>query len=176
MSSGRVYTALGAEFQRIMSDIATNLQVVRERVAAAARAVGRDPAEVEILAVSKTWPASRLREAAAAGQRAFGENYVQEAEEKIAALADLGLEWHFIGPLQANKTRGVAERCAWVHSVIACGLRNASRLSVPQRFRLSRCASRSTSPARRARADAVRQKRRGFALLSPPCRRSICGA
>ncbi len=127
MSSGRVYTALGAEFQRIMSDIATNLQVVRERVAAAARAVGRDPAEVEILAVSKTWPASRLREAAAAGQRAFGENYVQEAEEKIAALADLGLEWHFIGPLQANKTRGVAERCAWVHSVDR--LRIAQRLS-----------------------------------------------
>ena len=127
MSSGRVYTALGAEFQRIMSDIATNLQAVRERVAAAARAAGRDPAEIFLLAVSKTWSAARVQEAALAGQRAFGENYVQEAVEKIDALAFLDLEWHFIGPLQANKTRPVAERCAWVHSIDR--LRVAERLS-----------------------------------------------
>ena len=70
-----------------------------------------------MLAVSKTWPAARVREAAAAGQRAFGENYVQEACDKATELKDLDLEWHFIGPLQGNKTRRVAEHFAWVHSV-----------------------------------------------------------
>ncbi len=70
-----------------------------------------------MLAVSKTWPAASVREAAASGQRAFGENYAQEAVDKAAELADLGLEWHFIGPLQGNKTRLVAENFAWVHSV-----------------------------------------------------------
>lgn len=73
-----------------------------------------------MLAVSKTWPAASVREAVAAGQRAFGENYVQEAVDKAAQLADLaeaGLEWHFIGPLQSNKTRLVAEHFAWAHSV-----------------------------------------------------------
>lgn len=72
---------------------------------------------VQLLAVSKTWPAASVREAAAAGQRAFGENYVQEAVGKVAELDDPGLEWHFIGPLQGNKTRPVAENFAWVHSV-----------------------------------------------------------
>lgn len=76
---------------------------------------------MQLLAVSKTWPAASVREAVAAGQRAFGENYVQEGLDKIAALADLappsGLEWHFIGPLQSNKTRPVAENFFWVHSV-----------------------------------------------------------
>ncbi len=110
-----------------MSDIATNLQVVRERVGAACAAVGRAPDEVRILAVSKTWPAAAVQAAAAAGQRAFGENYVQEALEKIAVIADPALEWHFIGPLQANKTRPVAEHFAWVHSVDR--LRLAERLS-----------------------------------------------
>lgn len=70
-----------------------------------------------MLAVSKTWPADDVREAARSGQRAFGENYVQEGVEKGAALADLGLEWHFIGPLQSNKTRPVAEHFAWVHTL-----------------------------------------------------------
>lgn len=87
------------------------------RIAGAAVAAGRDPAEVRLLAVSKTWPAESVREAAAAGQRAFGENYVQEGVAKVEALADLGLEWHFIGPLQSNKTRLVANRFAWVHSI-----------------------------------------------------------
>ena len=72
---------------------------------------------MQLLAVSKTWLASSVREAAAAGQHAFGENYVQEACNKAAELADPGLEWHFIGPLQSNKTRQVAENFAWVHSV-----------------------------------------------------------
>ena len=97
------------------------------RIARAAEAAGRDTAEVSLLAVSKTWPADSVREAAAAGQRAFGENYVQEGAEKVDALAGLGLEWHFIGPLQSNKTRLVANRFAWVHSIDR--LKIAERLS-----------------------------------------------
>ena len=97
------------------------------RIAHAAEAAGRDAAEVRLLAVSKTWPADSVREAAAAGQRAFGENYVQEGAEKVDALAGLGLEWHFIGPLQSNKTRLVANRFAWVHSIDR--LKIAERLS-----------------------------------------------
>lgn len=98
-----------------MAAIGDNLQVVRTRIEAAARAAGRDPRGVTLLAVTKTHAAARVREAAAAGQRAFGENYVQEALEKIDAVA--GLEWHLIGPLQGNKTRVVAERFDWVQTV-----------------------------------------------------------
>ncbi|MDD2668652.1 MULTISPECIES: YggS family pyridoxal phosphate-dependent enzyme [Zoogloea] len=97
------------------------------RIARAAEAVGREPAGVRLLAVSKTWPADSVREAAAAGQRAFGENYVQEGVAKVEALAGLGLEWHFIGPLQSNKTRLVANSFAWVHSIDR--LKIAERLS-----------------------------------------------
>ena len=97
------------------------------RIARAAEAAGRNAAEVRLLAVSKTWPADSVREAAAAGQRAFGENYVQEGAEKVDALAGLGLEWRFIGPLQSNKTRQVANRFAWVHSIDR--LKIAERLS-----------------------------------------------
>ena len=100
-----------------MTPISANLQAVHARIAAAARAAGRDEKDVSLLAVSKTWPATHVREAAAAGQRAFGENYVQEGVAKVAELAALGLEWHFIGPLQSNKTRPVAESFDWVHSV-----------------------------------------------------------
>ena len=110
-----------------MSAIADNLQAVHARISNAAAAVGRSPESVRLLAVSKTWPASAVREAAAAGQRAFGENYVQEGVSKIEALADLELEWHFIGPLQGNKTRLVAENFAWVHSLDR--LKIAERLS-----------------------------------------------
>lgn len=110
-----------------MTPISANLQAVRARIAAACKAVGRAPQTVALLAVSKTWPAADVREAAAAGQRAFGENYVQEGVEKIAALADAGLEWHFIGPLQSNKTRPVAEHFAWVHTIDR--LKIAERLS-----------------------------------------------
>ena len=93
------------------------MQVVRERIAAAARAAGREPGNVALLAVSKTFAAGEVRAAFAAGQREFGENYVQEALEKIAALSALPLIWHFIGPIQSNKTRAIAEHFDWVHSV-----------------------------------------------------------
>ncbi|KAB2927482.1 MAG: YggS family pyridoxal phosphate-dependent enzyme [Dechloromonas sp.] len=110
-----------------MSAIAGNLQAVLARIAAASKAAGRLPESVHLLAVSKTWPAACVREAAAAGQRAFGENYAQEALAKVMATADLGLEWHFIGPLQSNKSRPVAEHFAWVHSIDR--LKLAERLS-----------------------------------------------
>jgi pyridoxal phosphate enzyme (YggS family) len=110
-----------------MTTIPANLQAVKARIAAACVQAGRDPAAVRLLAVSKTWPESAVRAAAGAGQVAFGESYVQEALPKMTALADLGLEWHFIGPLQSNKTRPVAEHFAWVHSVDR--LKLAERLS-----------------------------------------------
>lgn len=110
-----------------MTSISANLQAVRERVDAAARAVGRSPDEVDVLAVSKTWPAASILEAARAGQRAFGENYVQEGVAKIEELRDRHLEWHFVGPLQGNKSRMVAMHFDWVHSVDRDGL--AQRLS-----------------------------------------------
>lgn len=111
----------------IMSTIAANLQAVTARIGRAAHAAGRDPSTVRLLAVSKTWPAENVREAHAAGQAAFGENHEQEAVRKIEALADLPLEWHFIGPVQSNKTRAIAERFAWVHSIDRA--RIAERLS-----------------------------------------------
>jgi pyridoxal phosphate enzyme (YggS family) len=100
-----------------MRSIDDNLQAVRQRITRAATAAGRDPAGVTLLAVSKTHSAALIEQARAAGQRAFGENYVQEALEKIDALAHKGIEWHLVGPLQSNKTRMVAERFDWVHSV-----------------------------------------------------------
>jgi hypothetical protein len=100
-----------------MRSIHDNLQAVRERIARAATAAGRDPGTVALLAVSKTHPAALIEQALAAGQRAFGENYVQEALEKMDALAGRGIEWHLVGPLQSNKTKLVAARFDWVHSV-----------------------------------------------------------
>ncbi len=110
-----------------MTAILSNLQATREAIAQAAKAAQRNVAEVRLLAVSKTFPAAAVREAYQAGQVAFGENYLQEALEKIEALRDLPLEWHFIGPIQSNKTRPVAENFAWVHSVDR--LKIAERLS-----------------------------------------------
>ncbi len=92
-------------------------ETVRARVDAAARDSGRDPASISILAVSKGQPAARLREAAALGFTAFGENYVAEALPKMRELEGLALDWHFIGRLQANKTRPIATHFAWVHGV-----------------------------------------------------------
>jgi hypothetical protein len=115
------------EFQTIMSAIVTNLQAVRSRIVKASVSAGREPGSVALLAVSKTWPAGCVIEAARAGQRAFGENYAQEAVAKIRATAGLGLEWHFIGPLQDNKTRLVAQHFDWVHSLDR--LKTAERLS-----------------------------------------------
>jgi pyridoxal phosphate enzyme (YggS family) len=102
-----------------MSEIAENWQALRDRIDRAERAADRQPGSVRLLAVSKTQPPEAVRVAHACGQRAFGENYVQEGVAKVAALADLdpALEWHFIGPLQSNKTRDVAEAFHWVHSV-----------------------------------------------------------
>jgi pyridoxal phosphate enzyme (YggS family) len=100
-----------------MTTIAARLQAVNERIAAAARAAGRLPRDVTLVAVSKTFPAAAVAEGIAAGQRAFGENYVQEALDKMSALAGRDVEWHFIGPIQSNKTRPIAEAFAWVHGV-----------------------------------------------------------
>jgi PLP dependent protein len=102
-----------------MSDIQPNLDSVHRRIERAAQSAARDAASIALLAVSKTFPADAVRLAHAAGQRAFGENYVQESIAKIEALADLrsALEWHFIGPLQSNKTKLVAQHFDWVHSV-----------------------------------------------------------
>ncbi|WP_341891547.1 YggS family pyridoxal phosphate-dependent enzyme [Variovorax sp. YR752] len=112
-----------------MTMIGDDLQQVRARIDQACADAGRDPAAVRLLAVSKTFGPEAVREAHAAGQTAFGENYVQEGLDKIAALADLraGLEWHCIGPLQSNKTRPVAEQFDWVHSIDR--LKIAERLS-----------------------------------------------
>lgn len=105
-----------------------SLTRVRDRIQTAAREAGRDPETIRLLAVGKSRPAEALRRLAEAGQRDFGENYVQEALDKIAALSDQGqLIWHFIGPLQSNKTRAVAEAFQWVHSVDR--LKIAKRLS-----------------------------------------------
>ncbi|HUG22892.1 YggS family pyridoxal phosphate-dependent enzyme [Piscinibacter sp.] len=110
-----------------MATIADNIQQVRARIAAACAAAQRPVQSVTLLAVGKTFSAGALRQAHAAGQRAFGENYVQEAVDKIDTLADLpDAQWHLIGPLQSNKTRVVAERFDWVHSV--------ERLKVAQRL------------------------------------------
>jgi hypothetical protein len=113
-----------------MTDIAHNLTQVRDKISAAVALCGRAPEEVTLLAVSKTKPASAIEEAIAAGQRAFGENYVQEGVEKIRYFQEAGqnaLQWHFIGPLQSNKSRLVAEHFDWCHTVDR--LRIASRLS-----------------------------------------------
>ncbi len=109
-----------------MSTIAENISTLAERIHHAAQAVGRDPASIGLLAVSKTKPASDLREAYAAGLRDFGENYLQEALGKQLELSDLPLIWHFIGPIQSNKTRAIAEHFSWVHSV--------DRLKIAQRL------------------------------------------
>lgn len=100
-----------------MGAIAAALQACQNRISGACRQAGRGASCAKLLAVSKTFPETAIREAWAAGQRCFGESYVQEAQGKIAALAGLPIEWHFIGPLQSNKTRPVAEHFAWVHGI-----------------------------------------------------------
>ena len=112
-----------------MSQVTANLMLVKQRLELAALAAKREPEDIQLLAVSKTFPAIAVEEAMHAGQTAFGENYVQEGVEKILQLAKLRpwLEWHFIGPLQSNKTRDVAEHFDWVHSIDR--LKIAERLS-----------------------------------------------
>jgi PLP dependent protein len=110
-----------------MHKIDDKLAKVTARIHQAAIAAGRNPQTVQLIAVSKTQPAAAIAEAYACGQRAFGENYLQEALDKQAALTELAaIEWHFIGPIQSNKTRPIAEHFAWVHSV--------DRLKIAQRL------------------------------------------
>lgn len=113
-----------------MGAIARNLEMVCERIRAAERAARRPAGAVQLLAVAKTWPVEAVREAADAGQRAFGENYAQEGCAKVEMLAEMGLVWHFIGPLQSNKTRQIALHFDWVHSV--------ERLKIAQRLSAQR--------------------------------------
>jgi len=110
-----------------MATIATNLQGVNSRIERSARSAGRDPRDIVLVAVTKTFGPEAVRAAHAAGQRHFGESYVQEALEKMPLLGDLDLVWHYIGPIQSNKTRPIAERFAWAHSVDR--LKIAERLS-----------------------------------------------
>ncbi len=116
-----------------MASIAENISTVREEIGKAALGCGRPVASVALLAVSKTQGPEKVREAYAAGQRDFGENYVQEALSKISALPLPGLCWHFIGPIQSNKTREIAEHFQWVHSV--------DRLKIAQRLSAQRPAT-----------------------------------
>jgi PLP dependent protein len=104
------------------AEIADNLDRVRRRIGAAAHRAHRNPADVTLVAVSKTFGPDLIRAACASGQRAFGENRVQEAEAKISELADLGLEWHLIGHLQSNKAKKAASEFAWVQSVDSLSL------------------------------------------------------
>ena len=100
-----------------MTAILSNLQAVQQNIIEAAHQAKRESTSIMLLAVSKTFSAEAVREAYAAGQHAFGENYVQEALDKIAALQGLAIDWHFIGPIQSNKTKLLAEHFAWVHGV-----------------------------------------------------------
>ena len=114
-------------YSLIMDELAKRYQAVRERITQAALQAGRAPSDVQLLVVSKTFGPELVAQVAALGQRDFGENYVQEGVDKIAALRHLpGLVWHCIGPLQSNKTRLVAEHFDWVHSV--------DRLKIAQRL------------------------------------------
>ena len=166
-----------------MSSITANLQAVRERVAAAAHAAGRPADAVRVVAVSKTFAADAVREAARDGQRDFGENYVTEGVEKIRELASLGLTWHYIGPIQSNKTRLIAEHFDWVHSIdrekIAARLSQARgvgrvELQVCIQVNVSGEASKSgVAPAdaeslARAVADFPRLRLRGLMAIPEP--------
>ena len=111
-------------------DFAARFQAVLERIRIAESQFQRPPGSVRLLAVSKTHPATAVAALAAAGQHCFGENYLQEALDKMAELAALNLEWHFIGPIQTNKTRGIAEHFAWAHSV--------DRLKIAERLNAQR--------------------------------------
>jgi pyridoxal phosphate enzyme (YggS family) len=106
------------------------LQAVHDRIARAAQAAGRLVDHIALIAVTKTVPVERIAEAYRCGQRAFGENYVQESLAKIAALRDLPLEWHYIGPIQSNKTRAIGDHFQWVHSI--------DRVKIAQRLAAAR--------------------------------------
>ena len=166
-----------------MASIAANLQAVRSRIARAAQAAHRDSGDIALVAVSKTFPAGHIAEAFAAGQKAFGENHAQEAVAKVTALAPLPIEWHFIGPIQSNKTRLIAQHFGWVHSVESeriAGRLNAARpdgtppLNVCIQVNLSGEAAKSgVAPGEEAQlADAIarlpRLKLRGLMGIPEP--------
>ncbi|MGZ8252789.1 MAG: YggS family pyridoxal phosphate-dependent enzyme [Methylophilaceae bacterium] len=109
-----------------MTTIAVRLQAARASIDKAVTNTGRQPEHITLIAVSKAQPASSIREAYAQGQRLFGENYLQEALDKQAQLNELDIEWHFIGPIQSNKTQLIAQHFAWVHGV--------DRLKIAQRL------------------------------------------
>lgn len=167
-----------------MTAIQARLQTVRQRIESACRQAHRAPASVLLLAISKTFSAASIRDAYSAGQRSFGENYVQEGVEKITELADLDLDWHFTGPLQSNKSRQVAARFAWVHAIDR--LKIAQRLSdarSPHLPELNVCiqVNLSGEPTKRGAAaqevDALarsvsvlpRLKLRGLTTIPEPC-------
>jgi len=118
-----------------MTDIKQNIAEVRQRICLEAEKNSRKPAGITLLAVSKTRPAEQIREAWQTGQHCFGENYLQEALEKIEQLQDLAIEWHFIGPIQSNKTRAISENFHWVQTVDR--LRIAQRLNEQRPLNLS---------------------------------------
>ncbi|MBE7374987.1 YggS family pyridoxal phosphate-dependent enzyme [Pseudomonas lopnurensis] len=166
-----------------MSTIEKNIAKVAARIREAAQAAQREPAGVGLLAVSKTQPAAAIREAFAAGLRDFGENYLQEALDKQAELADLALTWHFIGPIQSNKTKPIAEHFAWVHSVDR--LKIAQRLSDQRPAELpplnvclqvnvsgeaskSGCAPEALKPLAQAIAALPRLRLRGLMCIPAP--------
>jgi len=113
-----------------MTTISERLQAAKAGIKAAAEDCGRDPDTVRLLAVSKAHTAEKIREAHAAGQHLFGENYLQEALDKQAELADLDIEWHFLGPIQSNKTQAIAQNFDWVHGV--------DRLKIAERLNAAR--------------------------------------
>jgi PLP dependent protein len=171
-----------------MTGIGANLEAVRARIEAACRAAGRPSDSVRLLAVSKSFGADAVRTAAHAKQRAFGESYVREALAKQDELGDLSLEWHFIGPIQSNKTRAIAEAFDWAHGVD--NLRIAQRLSSQRPDRLpplnvcvqvnvsgetskSGCRLDETLPLCRAVATLPRLRLRGLMAIPAPL---TCGA
>jgi pyridoxal phosphate enzyme (YggS family) len=120
----------------IIESVSERLQAVQARIADAARVAGRTPDSIRLIAVSKTFPAGDIAALLAAGQREFGESYLQEAETKIETIGDAGVTWHFIGPIQSNKTRAIAEHFHWVHSIERTKI--AERLAAQRPARLPR--------------------------------------
>jgi len=127
--------------QNAMSDVAPRLAAVRDRIREAEQTHGREPGSVELLAVSKRQPLDAMQTAYEAGQRAFGENYLQEGVDKRQAMTATDIEWHFIGALQSNKTRPAAEGFDWVHAVDR--LKIARRLSEQRPETLGACSAAS---------------------------------
>ena len=156
-----------------MDTIEKRLQAVKSRIARACAAAGRDPRDIVLVAVSKTFPAAAVRAAHAAGQRDFGENHAQDAVAKIEALADLDLVWHFIGPIQSNKTRTIAEHFAWVHSIDR--LKIAERLAAQRPGQLAAAAGLHPGERER-RSDQERRRARGSRRARARGRRAAAAA